>query len=150
MSSTSASRYLAHLILGMGLAVAPAALVGPAAAQEDGSACGGQQIRLDAGCTPLAEAADGVRRIVERAIEQNDLNSVIVRISVDGRPLITEAWGESMTGVPATPDMHFRNGAIAIPYLTTVLLKLANRVSSRSTTSSRSGFRIIRSPTGSR
>jgi D-alanyl-D-alanine carboxypeptidase len=32
--------------------------------------------------------------------------------------------GESMTGVPATVDMHFRNGAVAISYLGTVLLQL--------------------------
>jgi D-alanyl-D-alanine carboxypeptidase len=29
-----------------------------------------------------------------------------------------------MTGVPATPDMHFRNGAVAIAYLGMVLLQL--------------------------
>jgi len=34
--------------------------------------------------------------------------------------------GESMTGVPATVDMHFRNGAVAISYLGTVLLQLAD------------------------
>jgi CubicO group peptidase (beta-lactamase class C family) len=34
------------------------------------------------------------------------------------------AWGESMTGVQAKPEMHFRNGAIAIAYMGTVLLKL--------------------------
>ena len=30
--------------------------------------------------------------------------------------------GESMTGVPATEEMHVRNGAVAISYLATVLL----------------------------
>jgi CubicO group peptidase (beta-lactamase class C family) len=34
--------------------------------------------------------------------------------------------GESMTGVPATADMHFRNGAVAISYLGTVLLQLVD------------------------
>ena len=34
------------------------------------------------------------------------------------------AWGDSMTGVPATPDMRFRNGAVAIAYMATVLLQL--------------------------
>ena len=29
-----------------------------------------------------------------------------------------------MTGVPATTDMHFRNGAVAISYVSTLLLKL--------------------------
>jgi D-alanyl-D-alanine carboxypeptidase len=38
----------------------------------------------------------------------------------------TLAMGESMTGVPATPEMHFRNGAVAISYLGTVLLQLVD------------------------
>ena len=32
-----------------------------------------------------------------------------------------------MTGVPATPDMHFRNGAVAISYVATLLLKLVDQ-----------------------
>jgi D-alanyl-D-alanine carboxypeptidase len=32
-----------------------------------------------------------------------------------------------MTGVPATPDMRFRNGAVAIAYLGTLLLRLAEK-----------------------
>ncbi|HEY9264672.1 MAG TPA: serine hydrolase domain-containing protein, partial [Mycobacterium sp.] len=43
----------------------------------------------------------------------------------DGAEVVTEAVGESMTGVPATPAMHFRNGAVAISYVSTLLLKLA-------------------------
>ena len=36
------------------------------------------------------------------------------------------AYGESMTGVPATTDMHFRNGAVAISMVATVLLQLVD------------------------
>jgi hypothetical protein len=32
----------------------------------------------------------------------------------------------SMTGVPATTDMHFRNGAVAISYVSTLLLQLVD------------------------
>ena len=32
-----------------------------------------------------------------------------------------------MTGVPATPDMHFRNGAVAIAYLGVVTLQLQEK-----------------------
>ncbi len=32
-----------------------------------------------------------------------------------------------MTGVPTTPDMHFRNGSIAIAYIGTVLLQLRDK-----------------------
>jgi CubicO group peptidase (beta-lactamase class C family) len=31
-----------------------------------------------------------------------------------------------MTGVPATTDMHFRNGAVAISYVSTLLLQLVD------------------------
>ena len=40
--------------------------------------------------------------------------------------VISEAFGETMTGVPATVDMHFRNGAVAISYVATVLLQLVD------------------------
>ena len=41
--------------------------------------------------------------------------------------MLTRAFGESMTGVPATTAMHFRNGAVAISYVATLLLKLVER-----------------------
>lgn len=124
MATASASQNISQAVLGA-VFVGAAALAAPAFALESRDTCLPHQIRLDARCAPLAEAADGVRRIVERAIAKNDLNSVILRISVSGRPLLSEAWGETMTGVPATTEMHFRSGAIAIAYLGTVLLKLA-------------------------
>ena len=43
-----------------------------------------------------------------------------------GKEIITKAYGESMTGVPATVDMHFRNGAVAISYISTLLLVLVD------------------------
>jgi CubicO group peptidase (beta-lactamase class C family) len=52
---------------------------------------------------------------------------VIVQATVKGRPVISKAYGESMTGVPATTDMHFRNGAVAISYVSTLLLRLVDR-----------------------
>jgi CubicO group peptidase (beta-lactamase class C family) len=55
------------------------------------------------------------------------LRAVIVRVTEDGKDIITHAFGESMTGVPATTDMHFRNGAVAISYVSTLLLKLVDQ-----------------------
>lgn len=54
-----------------------------------------------------------------------------MRVTIDGKEVVTEAMGESMTGGPATEDMHVRNGAIAISYVATLLLQLVdeNRVS---------------------
>ncbi|MGB3230305.1 MAG: serine hydrolase domain-containing protein [Mycobacterium sp.] len=88
---------------------------------------------LLAGCAPASVStdlpasakADEVMRIVREALTQSNLNAVIVRVTVAGDEVVTAAVGESMTGVPATPAMHFRNGAVAISYMSTLLLKLA-------------------------
>jgi CubicO group peptidase (beta-lactamase class C family) len=55
------------------------------------------------------------------------LRALILRVVIDGAEIVTEALGESMTGVPATTDMHFRNGAVAISYMATALLQLVDR-----------------------
>src|SRR5690349_14060570 len=70
--------------------------------------------------------ADAVMRIVRDTMAQEHLRSVIVRVTVDGQEIVTQALGESMTGVPATTAMHFRNGAVAISYVSTLLLKLVD------------------------
>lgn len=74
-----------------------------------------------------AEAAAEIARIVESAMTDYALNAAIVRVTMDGEEVITAAYGESMTGVPATADMHFRNGAVAISYMSTLLLQLVDR-----------------------
>lgn len=83
-----------------------------------------------AGSEPEAAAehgrAEAVLRIVRDTMDQSHLKAVIVRVTVDGEEVLTEALGESMTGVPATPDMHFRNGAVAISYVSTLLLTLVD------------------------
>src|SRR2546428_64263 len=54
------------------------------------------------------------------------ITAAIVQVTVAGRPVITKAYGQSMTGVPATTTMHFRNGAVAISYMSTLLLRLVD------------------------
>jgi CubicO group peptidase (beta-lactamase class C family) len=73
-----------------------------------------------------ANKADAVMRVVRDFMAQAHLKAVIVRVTVDGKEVVTQAVGESITGVPATTDMHFRNGAVAISYVSTLLLKLAD------------------------
>jgi CubicO group peptidase (beta-lactamase class C family) len=51
-----------------------------------------------------------------------DLRAVILRVTMGGEEIVTIALGESMSGVPATADMHVRNGAVAISYMSTLLL----------------------------
>jgi CubicO group peptidase (beta-lactamase class C family) len=70
--------------------------------------------------------ADAVMRIVRDTMAQAHLKAAIVRVTVNGKEIVTQAVGESMTGVPATTSMHFRNGAVAISYVSTLLLKLVD------------------------
>jgi CubicO group peptidase (beta-lactamase class C family) len=74
-----------------------------------------------------ADKADAVMRVVRDFMELAHLKAVIVRVTRDGQKVVTEAVGDAMTGVPATPDMHFRNSAVAISHVSTLPLKLAEQ-----------------------
>ncbi len=63
-----------------------------------------------------------IMAIAERYSEESDLGAVIVRVTRGGEEIVTWAMGESMPGVPATTDMHFRNGAVAFSLLATLTL----------------------------
>jgi D-alanyl-D-alanine carboxypeptidase len=70
--------------------------------------------------------AEEVAAAAKRAMEKYHLKAVLAKVTKGSEELATVAMGESMTGVPATPEMHFRNGAVAISYLGTVLLQLVD------------------------
>jgi CubicO group peptidase (beta-lactamase class C family) len=70
--------------------------------------------------------ADAVMTIVRDTMAETHLKAVIVRVTVDGKEVVTRAVGDSMTNVPATTNMHFRNGAVAISYVSTLLLILVD------------------------
>lgn len=72
------------------------------------------------------ERADQIDDLVVASMDENHLRSVIIKVTVDGEEIITRAYGESMTGVPATTDMRFRNGAVAIAYVSHLLLQLVD------------------------
>lgn len=72
------------------------------------------------------ERVEAIASLARDALKKYDLNAVIVRVTIDGEELLTEAFGESMAGVPATKDMHFRNGAIAFAYISTLLLQMVD------------------------
>lgn len=91
--------------------------------------CGSPQVGTTSSPPPSggpASEADGVMRVVRDFMAQAHLRAVIVRVTVDGKEVVTQAVGDSMTGVPATTNMHFRNGAVAISYVSTLLLKLVD------------------------
>src|ERR1700737_4286801 len=88
--------------------------------------CGGPVSSPPAASTDTAKA-DAVLKIVKDTMAERHLKAVIVRVTVDGKEILTQAVGDSMTGVPATTDMRFRNGAAAISYVSTLLLKLVDQ-----------------------
>ena len=75
--------------------------------------------------TPGNQAAH-IAAIVQKAMKADHLNAAIFRVTVDGKPVVTGAFGTSMTGVPATTAMHFRNGSVAFSYLTTLLMEFVD------------------------
>ncbi|HEU5484277.1 MAG TPA: serine hydrolase domain-containing protein [Microlunatus sp.] len=71
-------------------------------------------------------AATAVDEVVTALMATEHLKAVIAEVSVDGRVITRRAYGESMRGVPATTEMHFRNGAVAVSYISTLLLRLVD------------------------
>jgi CubicO group peptidase (beta-lactamase class C family) len=76
---------------------------------------------------PITATADDIAAILDDAMAKYHQKAGIARVVIDGRELATVARGESMNGVPATTEMHFRNGAFAITYIATALLVLVDR-----------------------
>lgn len=70
--------------------------------------------------------AAAVMDVVDQFREQNHLRAVLVKVTRGDDTIVEQAVGESMDGVPATIDMHFRNGAVAISYMSTLLLILVD------------------------
>ncbi|HYL26775.1 MAG TPA: serine hydrolase domain-containing protein, partial [Candidatus Nitrosotalea sp.] len=68
-----------------------------------------------------------IESVVRNGMAANHLKAVIVQVRSNGNDVATRAFGESMTGVPATPDMHFRNGALAFTYMATLLLEFVDQ-----------------------
>jgi D-alanyl-D-alanine carboxypeptidase len=82
------------------------------------------------GCAPTAKprgAATQIVGIAQAARRELDLSAALVRVTVDGREVVTAAVGESIDGVPATTNMRFRAGSVAIAYLNILLLQLTDR-----------------------
>jgi CubicO group peptidase (beta-lactamase class C family) len=74
-----------------------------------------------------ASAKTRINGLIQGAIAHHGIRAAIVQVTVAGRPVITKAYGDSMAGVPATTKMHFRNGAVAISYMSTLLLRLVDQ-----------------------
>lgn len=77
--------------------------------------------------TRTAATRARINALIRDAIAHHDIRAVIFQATQNGRPIMTRAYGSSQTGVPATTRMHFRNGAVAISYMSTLLLRLVDQ-----------------------
>jgi CubicO group peptidase (beta-lactamase class C family) len=110
---------------------------GPSSAGSGGTTSASRSSGIPTGTTVTAAPSDpdaatdttmtaSVMKVVNDMRESRHLRAVLVRVTVDGQVKVEQAVGESITGVPATTDMHFRNGAVAESYMSTLLLMLVD------------------------
>jgi CubicO group peptidase (beta-lactamase class C family) len=59
-------------------------------------------------------------------MDELHLRATILQVMIDGDVVVSAALGESISGVPATTDMRFRNGAVAISLISTLMLTLVD------------------------
>jgi D-alanyl-D-alanine carboxypeptidase len=132
LADGTVSRKQALKLMGAGAAAASLALAGCSGGKDQarGSTSGSTSASTvgQKSSTPKQgpDAAEEVAAAVKRAMEKYHLKAALVRVTEGTEEVATLAMGESMTSVPATVDMHFRNGAVAISYLGTVLLQLVD------------------------
>jgi CubicO group peptidase (beta-lactamase class C family) len=93
--------------------------------------CGRAEAPAPSGQVAPAPAADPALQArigdaVRAGMANGHLRAVIVKVTKGDQVLTRHAFGPSMGGVPATPDMHFRNGAIAFAYLATLLMQFVD------------------------
>ena len=95
--------------------VSPSASPSPSATASDGTGTSGDPAEIAA-----------IQDAVQQVIDEQHVRAAIVRVTRGDEVVVMQAWGESMNGVPATTDMHFRSGAVSIPQVSTVLLQLVD------------------------
>lgn len=76
---------------------------------------------------PPAEQGKAIAAIVRKAMAVYQLRAVIVEVKKGDTIITTQAFGDSMAGVPATTSMNFRNGAVAFAYIGTLLMEYVDQ-----------------------
>ena len=88
------------------------------------SKCSSNQIDIGGTCTSKAEVSKQIISITQGVMQKEDAKGVRPARRRRQRHRRQEGLGISQEGVPATPDMKFRPGSMAIPMLTTLVLQL--------------------------
>ena len=137
IADVSVSRKRALKLMGAGAAAASLALAGcgsndqakggsSGSSKPSGGSTSDATVGKKGSTLEQGPDAEKVAAAAKRAMEKYHLKAVLAKVTKGTEEMATVAMGESMTGVPATADMHFRNGAVAISYLGTVLLQLVD------------------------
>jgi CubicO group peptidase (beta-lactamase class C family) len=74
-------------------------------------------------CVAKGGEAQQTAEVVQSRFADDKLGATVVGVWSGGKPVVVGALGESMTGVPATVDMHHIAGNISNAMLSTVLLQ---------------------------
>ncbi|MBV9646407.1 MAG: serine hydrolase [Candidatus Eremiobacteraeota bacterium] len=80
---------------------------------------------------PPSSKIPAIERIARDAMKRYHLRAFVVQVRSHGLNVYTKAFGDSMYGVRATPQMHFRNGAMAFTELSTLLLEMVDHGKAR-------------------
>ncbi|MFG2296969.1 serine hydrolase domain-containing protein [Streptomyces sp. NPDC048603] len=110
-----------NLLLGVSLAAGH----GLGTAESAERQCPSGQTARSGTCLP-ADTEEFTRRQVSESLAKYKLTASMAEVWVNGEKVTATAAGQTMTGIPATPDMRLRIGAVAIPYLSTALLRLVD------------------------
>src|SRR3954447_497680 len=90
------------------------------------AACSSSSSSTTSTAAPASAEASKIDEIVRSAMATDHLKAVIVKVTKGDEVVSERAYGESMTGVPATTAMHFRNGAVAFAYVSTLLMQFVD------------------------
>ncbi len=104
-----------------GLLLAPIAAAAPASGA---GACAKSEVRVATSCVDRGAAKRHVEAMIRAAMPELGLRATIVQVQTGDQNLLDRGYGNSMKGVPASPDMYFRIGSMAIPYLINLVLEL--------------------------
>jgi hypothetical protein len=76
----------------------------------------GEHLRAD-------QAPDGVDHRLDHITAEDQGQTGCGKAPAVNKVITTQAFGDSMDGAPATTDMHFRLGAVAFEYVSTLLME---------------------------
>lgn len=106
------------IVAAIGMATASTAVAAPSAPR-----CPSHTSNDRGLCVAKGKKAHQTAEVVRSTFADQHLGATIVGAWSHGKPIVVGAMGESMTGVPATVDMHHIAGNISNAMLSTVLLQ---------------------------